>query len=99
MSPELDIGRFDPAALELVTPTGERIALTPIECRLLAWFIANPGRVVSREELLREVWGYAGGVRSRTVYTTIGRLRQKIERDPQKAEILVTDPGGYRLVP
>jgi DNA-binding response OmpR family regulator len=49
--------------------------------------------------LLHEVWGYNSGVTTHTLETHIYRLRQKIERDPARAELLVTDAGGYKLVP
>ncbi|MCR4378855.1 MAG: response regulator transcription factor [Rhodospirillales bacterium] len=53
--------------------------------------------VVGREELLGEVWGYNAAVTTHTLETHVYRLRQKMERDPGHAEILVTEPGGYRL--
>ncbi len=54
---------------------------------------------MSRETLLQEVWGYNSGVTTHTLETHIYRLRQKIEKDAAKAAILVTDAGGYKLVP
>lgn len=53
--------------------------------------------VVSREELLDEVWGYNAAVTTHTLETHVYRLRQKMERDPSHAELLITAPGGYRL--
>lgn len=55
------------------------------------------GGVVSREDLLGEVWGYNAGVTTHTLETHVYRLRQKMETDPSHAELLLTAPGGYRL--
>jgi DNA-binding response OmpR family regulator len=55
--------------------------------------------VVSRDVLLHEVWGYNAGVTTHTLETHIYRLRQKIELDPSHTQLLVTEAGGYKLVP
>ena len=83
-----------------VTRGGTRQRLTPTEHRLLTWLAERPGILVTQERLLSEVWGYSGQVRSRTVYTTIQRLRKKLEPDPAEAVHLVSVYGaGYRLDP
>ncbi len=77
---------------------GEERTLTPTEVRLIAYLSSQAGRVVPQRELLREVWGYRGGVVSRTVKTTMGRLRGKVERDPSDPDHLLTVVGaGYRF--
>ena len=80
-----------------VWPDEER-TLTPTETKLLAYLAGQQGRIASQRELLREVWEYRGGVVSRTVKTTMGRLRAKVERDPRKPDHLLTAVGaGYRF--
>ena len=56
-------------------------------------------RPVSREKLLREVWGYNSGVTTHTLETHIERLRQKIEQDAAAPTLLLTEASGYKLVP
>ncbi len=74
------------------------IALRPKEFDLLAALVRHRGRVVSREELLREVWGYAAGTESRTVETHLAALRQRLGDDPQAPRYVVTvRRAGYRL--
>lgn len=74
-------------------------ALTTKECALLEWLAAHSDRVASRDDLLREVWGYAPTVVSRACDNAIARLRSKLEADPAHPEILVTvHGGGYRLL-
>jgi DNA-binding response OmpR family regulator len=90
---------FQPGAKLLVTAAPRRkIRLTEKEAAILRFLYRAGTNAVSRETLLGEVWGYNAGVNTHTLETHIYRLRQKMERDPSNAEILVTTPGGYRLV-
>ncbi len=91
---------FKPSAKLLVDEDRNRkVRLTEKETAILKYLYRTGDRMVKRETLLGEVWGYNAGVTTHTLETHVYRLRQKIERDPSKAAILVTDPGGYRLVP
>ncbi|HEX5599131.1 MAG TPA: response regulator transcription factor [Hyphomicrobiaceae bacterium] len=90
---------FKPAAKLLIDEKGSKIRLTEKETSILKYLYRAGEKVVTRDVLLHEVWGYNANVTTHTLETHIYRLRQKIERDPGKAEILVTEPGGYRLVP
>jgi len=90
---------FRPSAKLLSDVSGQRkVRLTEKEAAILK-FLYRAGRTIGRETLLGEVWGYNAGVTTHTLETHVYRLRRKIERDPAKAEILVTEPGGYRLLP
>jgi DNA-binding response OmpR family regulator len=74
------------------------IALRPKEFDLLAALVRHRGRVVSRADLLREVWGYAAGTESRTVETHLAALRERLGDDPQAPTYIVTvRRAGYRL--
>jgi DNA-binding response OmpR family regulator len=74
------------------------ITLRPKEFDLLAALIRHRGRIVSRAELLREVWGYAAGTESRTVETHLAALRERLGDDPQSPRYIVTvRRAGYRL--
>ena len=90
---------FKPAAKMLLDPKEKKIRLTEKETNILKYLYRANDSVVPRDELLHEVWGYNAGVTTHTLETHIYRLRQKIEPDPANARILVTEPGGYRLVP
>tara|TARA_R110000868_G_scaffold147244_3_gene368531 strand:- start:4246 stop:4941 length:696 start_codon:yes stop_codon:yes gene_type:complete len=90
---------FRPSAKTLTDAGDERIRLTEKEANILKYLFRAGTNVVSREELLAEVWGYNSGVTTHTLETHIYRLRQKIEADPSNAMMLVTDAGGYRLMP
>ena len=76
-----------------------KVILTEKEATILKYLYRAHPNCVPKEELLAEVWGYNSGVTTHTLETHIYRLRQKIEQDPSNAEILVTEAGGYRLVP
>lgn len=90
---------FLPSQKELKDQQSENIIrLTEKETAILKYLLKAEGKVVSRDDLLGEVWGYNAGVTTHTLETHIYRLRQKIEKDSSQAEILVTDVGGYRLV-
>ena len=91
---------FQPSAKLLVDETANRkIRLTDKEAAILKYLYRTGDRVVSRDTLLDEVWGYNAGVTTHTLETHVYRLRQKIESDPSNARILVTEAGGYRLIP
>ena len=91
---------FRPSAKVLESQDGKsKIRLTEKETAILKYLYRAGSAVVGRDTLLGEVWGYNAGVTTHTLETHVYRLRQKIEADPSNAEILVTEPGGYRLVP
>jgi DNA-binding response OmpR family regulator len=75
-----------------------KIRLTEKETAILK-YLYRIGAVVDRDTLLGEVWGYNAGVSTHTLETHVYRLRQKIEPDPSKVTLLVTEAGGYRLCP
>lgn len=79
--------------------TGKKVRLTEKETAILKYLLRAGSKPVPREILLTEVWGYNAGVSTHTLETHIYRLRQKIERSPGEAKLLITDPGGYRLQP
>ncbi len=89
---------FRPSAKVLLDPAEKKIRLTEKETNILK-FLYRQGETVPRETLLHEVWGYNPAVTTHTLETHIYRLRQKIETNPGQARILVTESGGYRLMP
>jgi DNA-binding response OmpR family regulator len=90
---------FRPSSKLLVNPKGNKVRLTEKETAILRYLYRAGQRPVSREILLQEVWGYNSGVTTHTLETHIYRLRQKVERDAANPAILVTEAGGYKLVP
>jgi two-component system alkaline phosphatase synthesis response regulator PhoP len=94
--------RFDDVEVDfehsLLLKSGQRINVTGKELQLLQYLITHQGRVVPREEILRNVWGYKGAVSSRTLDVHLAWLRQKLEQDPQRPKHLHTIRGtGYRF--
>jgi len=79
-----------------MTRHGELVYLTTREFQLLCYFLEHLGETLSREELLREVWGYRGPTFTRTVDVHVASLRQKLEPDSDKPKMIITIPGiGY----
>jgi two-component system KDP operon response regulator KdpE len=82
----------------IVTRRDERIHLTPKEYDLLRLLIAHAGKVLTHKQLLREIWGPAHVEDSDYLRSYVRMLRSKIENDPTRPELILTEPGvGYRL--
>jgi len=96
---EVDVGDLTiDFGARMVRRGGLEITLRPKEFDLLAALVRHRGRVVSRADLLREVWGYAPGTESRTVETHLAALRERLGDDPQAPRYIVTvRRAGYRL--
>jgi two-component system KDP operon response regulator KdpE len=98
-SPVITVGplRIDLAA-RVVTRNGTELHLTPIEYRLLVLLAKNAGKVLTHRQILLEVWGPPHAGETHYVRVYMGELRKKIEDDPMRPKLLVTEPGvGYRL--
>ena len=90
----LDLGRCE------ARRDGATTSLTPREVGILGCLFRHRGRAVSRAELLEKIWGAPGNLETRTVDMTISNLRQKIETDPTRPELVVTVKGvGYAWGP
>lgn len=92
--------QFRPSAKLLQdTARNRRIRLTEKEAAILKYLYRSGTTPVARQVLLNEVWGYNASVTTHTLETHIYRLRQKIEPDPARLSLLITESGGYRLDP
>jgi two-component system, OmpR family, KDP operon response regulator KdpE len=81
-----------------VTVGGKETHLTPIEYRLLTTLVKHAGKVLTRQQLLKEVWGKPYEEQAHYLHVYMGHLRRKIETDPAQPRHLLTEPGvGYRL--
>jgi DNA-binding response OmpR family regulator len=91
--------RIDFTSMEVVR-SGRPVTMTAQEFKVVKFFAKFPGRVISREELLNEVWGYHNYPSTRTVDNHILRLRHKLEPDPANPRYFLTMHGaGYKFVP
>ncbi len=90
---------FRPSTKTLLDAKGAKLRLTEKEAAILRFLHRAERQSVAREVLLREVWGYNANVTTHTLETHLYRLRQKIEDNPADARLLVTDGGGYKLLP
>jgi DNA-binding response OmpR family regulator len=83
-----------------VLKEGANIELSAREFQLLRYFIAHPGRVISRDELLEKVWHYDSSIFTRTVDVHVAQLRKKLDSNPQRPVNFITVRGmGYRFIP
>ena len=90
---------FQPGSKHLISEKGSKLRLTEKETAILRFLYRARQSVVTRDVLLKEVWGYNSNVTTHTLETHIYRLRQKIEQDPAKSQLLITEAGGYKLMP
>ena len=103
-SPQHDILAFDEVRIDftgmVATRGSKSLILTAQEFKLLKYFTNSPSRVISREKLLNDVWGYQNYPTTRTVDNHVLRLRQKFEPDPANPRYFLTIHGsGYKFVP
>jgi two-component system, OmpR family, alkaline phosphatase synthesis response regulator PhoP len=83
-----------------VTRNGKLVNLSAREFQLLKYFVEHQNATVSREDILRDVWGYSTETFTRTVDVHVASLRQKIEKSPKSPEMILTVAGlGYKFVP
>jgi two-component system KDP operon response regulator KdpE len=81
-----------------VTRAGQAVHLTPIEYKLLVLFAQHAGKVLTHRQILREVWGPSYATQTHYVRVQMAELRKKVEIDPARPRLLLTEPGvGYRL--
>jgi len=102
-SPQHSVVRFGAVRVDLFRVEVRRsdipVALTALEFKVLRFFVTSPGRVISREELLNQVWGFENYPCTRTVDNHVLRLRKKLEPDPANPVHFQTVHGvGYRFV-
>ena len=93
-------GKLSPDAFRVLRLKGAPLECTPKEFDLLRFLIRNRGRVLSRDQILNKVWGYDYYGTPRTIDNFIQKLRQKVERDAQEPDHIMTVRGiGYKFEP
>jgi two-component system KDP operon response regulator KdpE len=98
--PTLTFGSLEvDLARRLVSDDGEQVHLTPTEYQLLEALVANPGKLLTHQWLLRRVWGQGYGTETTYLRTYIRTLRKKLGDDASAPALIVTEPGvGYRWI-
>jgi two-component system KDP operon response regulator KdpE len=101
--PAMEVFHSGPLSVDLTTRTvkvkGRPVRLTATEYSLLLLFVQHAGKVLTHGQLLREIWGVQEAEKTGPLRVYVGYLREKLESNPTKPELLVTEPGvGYRLV-
>lgn len=90
----------DFSSMQVSRSSGEQISMTAQEFKTLRFFVSNPGRVLSRDELLNRAWGYDNYPCSRTVDNHVLKLRQKLEAEPSRPKhFLTVHSVGYKFLP
>lgn len=98
----MDVHQFGTVKVDFrgtqVTRRGAAVSLSAREFQLLRYLIEHRGTTLSRNQMLQEVWGYNADTFTRTVDVHVASLRQKLENDPKKPELILTVPGiGYKF--
>ena len=101
--PKAEVFRSGPLSVDLTTRTvkvkGQTVKLTATEYSLLLLFVRHAGKVLTHGQLLREIWGMQESENTGPLRVYVGYLREKLEANPAKPELLITEAGvGYRLV-
>jgi two-component system KDP operon response regulator KdpE len=101
--PSMEVFRSGPLSVDLTARTvkvkGRAVRLTATEYSLLLLFVQHAGKVLTHGQLLREIWGVQEAEKTGPLRVYVGYLREKLESNPTKPELLITEPGvGYRLV-
>ena len=100
--PDVQVYDFGEVHIDLtrreVSVSGQTVHLTPMEYKLLVLLAQHAGKVLTHRQILKEVWGPAFAAQTHYVRVQMVELRKKLEADPSRPKLLVTEPGvGYRL--